>query len=278
MKKFHLKILFNIIGIGSASGICYKDNSIFLISDNGGYLYEYKTQTHDLEKTVIVDYEAAENIPKHLKPDFEAIATYNDRLFIFGSGSTENRNKMSTIDNKTKTVTISDISDLYSTMQSFANIKPEDFNIEGVVYNGTEWYFFQRGNGLNGKNGVFTISGENLSNNFSMLYNEIKLPKIKGIRATFTDAVFVGTDIYFLATAEDTQSTYLDGMVLGSLVGKLNLNTMKVSNTMVISSDLKFEGITLFEEKEGQLSFLLCEDNDTTLLESNIYQLDLTTD
>ncbi len=278
MRKFHLKILFHIIGIGSASGICYKDNSAFIISDNSGYLYEYKTLTNTLEKTIIVDYEAAENIPKHLKSDFEAIASFNDTLFIFGSGSTANRNKMSTVNTKTKTVSISDISDLYSAMQGFANIKPNDFNIEGVAYNGKDWYFFQRGNGKTGKNGVFTVSGANLSNEFSIFYNEIKLPKINGIRATFTDAVFVGSDIYFLATAENTQSTYLDGMVLGSLVGKLNLNTMKVSNSIIISSDLKFEGISLFEEKEGQLSFLLCEDNDTALLESNIYQLDLTKD
>ena len=274
MQKFKLEILFHIIGIGSASGIFYKDSSVFLISDNGGYLYEYNTTTNTVGKIAIADYEVSENIPKKLKPDFEAMASYGDSLYIFGSGSTENRNKMTVVDLKTQTVTMSSIADLYGAMQSFSGIKPEDFNIEGVVYNGKEWYFFQRGNGKSGKSGVYTVSGENLANSFSILYNEIKLPKIKGVRASFTDAVFVGNDIYFLACAEDSQSTYEDGAVMGSLIGKLDINKMKITATQVITNDIKFEGIAILEQKD-KLSFLLCEDNDTETLESNIYKLEI---
>ena len=273
MQKFQLEILFHIIGIGSASGLFYKDNSVFLISDNGGYLYEYNMDSKSLGKTVIVDHEMPENIPKKRKPDFEALAVYDDSLFVFGSGSTENRNKMATINKKTQTISISDISDLYGAMQSFGNIKPEDFNIEGVVYNGKEWYFFQRGNGQQGKSGIFTVSGKNLSNDFFILYNEIKLPKIEGIRASFTDAVFVDNDIYFLATAEDSKSTYEDGEIAGSLLGKINVDKMKITSTKVITNIHKFEGITLFEKTDKNITFLLCEDNDTETLESDIFKL-----
>jgi hypothetical protein len=38
------------------------------------------------------------------------------------------------------------------------------------------------------------------------------------------------TTAYFLATAEDTESTY-DGEVLGSLIGRINLKTMKIDFT-----------------------------------------------
>jgi hypothetical protein len=34
-----------------------------------------------------------------------------------------------------------------------------------------------------------------------------------------------------LATAEDTESTYDDGEVLGSLIGRINLKTMKIDFT-----------------------------------------------
>jgi hypothetical protein len=48
-----------------------------------------------------------------------------------------------------------------------------------------------------------------------------------------------------LATAEDTESTY-DDEVLGSLIGRINLKTMKIDFTQKISSTHKFEGLTLY--------------------------------
>jgi hypothetical protein len=273
MQKFRLEILFHLIGIGSASGLFYDNGSVFIISDNGGYLYEYKTQTAAFEKTAIVE-NGTENIPKKLKPDFEALAADDDKLYVFGSGSTENRNKMVTIDRKSKAVVSTvDLAYLYSAMQSFGQIKPLDFNIEGVVYSGEKWYFFQRGNGKKGENGIFTVSGNNLENDFSILYNEIKLPKIDGIRATFTDAVLVGNGMYFLAAAEDSNSVYEDGEVLGSLIGKMDMETMKVAFTGKITGKQKFEGIALFQQNDKEITFLLCEDNDTESLESDIYKL-----
>jgi hypothetical protein len=38
---------------------------------------------------------------------------------------------------------------------------------------------------------------------------------------------------------------------------------------------MKFEGLTLFYKNDKQIAFLLCEDNDTDLLESGIYKLSL---
>jgi hypothetical protein len=35
--KFTLELLFQIIGIGSASGLIYKDNSLLIIGDNSGF-------------------------------------------------------------------------------------------------------------------------------------------------------------------------------------------------------------------------------------------------
>lgn len=276
MQKFHLELLVQLIGIGSASGLLFKDHSVYVISDNGSYLYEYGLETKTLDKTKLIESDVSENIPKKIKPDFEALAEYGDTIYVFGSGSTENRNKMVSIDHKSKKVlTTTDLTDLYAMMQNFGNIKPTDFNIEGVVYDGQIWYFFQRGNGGTGKNGVFTVKAKDFQSDFSVLYNEFKLPKIKGIRTSFTDAVFVGTDIYFLATAENTTSTYDDGAVLGSIVGKINPEKMKIEFTRQISDSHKFEGISLFEKSNTQISFLVCEDNDTDVLESGIYKVTL---
>ncbi len=273
MVKFQLELLFHIIGIGSASGLIYKGDSVFIISDSSNALFEYNIKTQALEKTSLDGNPITDNIAKKAKADYEAIAHYGDDFYIFGSGSTPNRNKMVQVNTQTQTIKTVDLSYLYSLMQSFGSIKPEDFNIEGVVFTGEQWYFLQRGNGKSAQNGIFTVNGKNLENDFTVLYNAYKLPKIKGVRSSFTDAVLVDGQLYFIACAEDSASTYDDGEVLGSLIGSVNLETMKIQKTLQISNKQKIEGLTLYQTTTDQLEFLLCEDNDTHVLESNIYKL-----
>lgn len=158
-------------------------------------------------------------------------------------------------------------------MQNFASIKPEDFNIEGIIHDGENWYFFNRGNGISNKNTLFSLHAKKLDQEFSLLSNDYKLPKIKGVRTSFTDAILIENSIYFLATAENTQSTYDDGEVLGSIIGRINLETMKIDFTKKITSTNKFEGLTLYKKDNNKIEFLLCEDKDTETLESAIYKL-----
>lgn len=271
MENFQLQLLLKIIGLGSASGLLYSNNILLAIGDNSSFLYEYNFTNKQLQKHPIVE-NATENIIKKLKPDFEAITQFENNIYIFGSGSTQNRNIMVQLDARTKKpIATNDLSALYQTMQSFGEIKPDDFNLEGAIYDGTNWYLFNRGNGKNSKNAIFTIGGNNLTDDFSVIYNKIKLPKIKGIETTFTDAVWVNNKIYFLATAEDTQSTYDDGEVVGSIIGSINPETMKVEFTKKITKTAKLEGITVYEKLSTSITFLLCEDNDTEVQESNFY-------
>ena len=271
MENFQLQLLLKIIGLGSASGLLYSNNILLAIGDNSSFLYEYNFTNKQLQKHPIVE-NATENIIKKLKPDFEAITQFENNIYIFGSGSTQNRNIMVQLDARTKKpIATNDLSALYQTMQSFGEIKPDDFNLEGAIYDGTNWYLFNRGNGKNSKNAIFTIGGNNLTDDFSVIYNKIKLPKIKGIETTFTDAVWVNNKIYFLATAEDTQSTYDDGEVVGSIIGSINPETMKVEFTKRITKTAKLEGITVYEKLASSITFLLCEDNDTDVQESNFY-------
>lgn len=274
MGKFTLEILYHIIGIGSASGLIYKDNSLFIIGDNSGFLYEYAISTKTLQQHQIIE-NGIENIAKSEKPDFEAITHFGDTLYVFGSGSTQKRNKMVEINTVEKEIRTNDLADLYSVMQSFSEIRPEDFNIEGAIYTGEEWYLFNRGNGESAKNTVFTIQGKNLTNEFNIVFNNYKLPKIKGVRSSFTDAVQIDNKIYFLATAEDTKSTYNDGEILGSFIGCIDTKTMKINFTQKISDTHKFEGLTVYQNGSDKIEFLLCEDKDTEILETTIYKLSI---
>lgn len=277
MKKFQLDLFLKIIGISSASGLIYKNDSLYIISDNSNFLYEYSITKADLQKHPLIENEAVnENVPKNLKSDFEAIAQYDDDIFVVGSGSTAMRNKMIQLSESRKTVLQNhDLTDLYLSMQYFAGISPEDFNIEGVIFTGEKWYFFQRGNGKNAQNGIFTVESPYFTQGYSLLYTSYDLPKINGVPTSFTDAILVDDKFYFLAAAEDSQSTYLDGTVSGSSIGTINAKTMKLKKVLTITDTHKFEGLTLYKNNPKTLEFLLCEDQDNEVMESQIFKLTL---
>lgn len=277
MQKFKLELLFHIMGIGSASGLFFNGGSVFLISDNSNMLYEYNIAENKTDKISLAgnDYTGPlENIPKKDKPDYEAITAFNNELYIFGSGSKENRSSLTRYNMQAKTTGGPvDAIYLYLAMQGFSEISPEDFNIEAAVNDGEIWYLFQRGNGPAQQNGVFTLEGDINEFSVQIIYNPIELPTINGSQSSFTDAVKVGDKLYFIAAAESSNSTYLDGEVAGSLIGRMDIETMTVEFTQTISDRNKFEGITLYKDNGNSLEFLLCEDTDSDATESDIYRL-----
>jgi len=271
MKKIDLQPLFKISEIGSASGLVYKDNSLYIISDNSSYLYKYDINEKKINKIELFE-KSQENIPKIDKMDFESITLKGDKLYLFGSGSTSNRNKRIAYNLENTKIKEKDITNLFIKLRYKASINHEDLNIEGALYDNYKWYFFQRGNGAQSKNGLFIFNKEKKEINFTA----IELPKLQNIEATFTDAVLVDTQIYFLAAVENTTSTYDDGEILGSFIGSLSLNTFEVNFTELITNKNKFEGLTLFKNSDAAIEFLLCEDNDTKIMETVIYKLTIT--
>jgi hypothetical protein len=274
MEKFQLTLLFKIIGIGSASGLVYQDEKLYLISDNSTFLYEYSIPTEKLNKIALVE-NAQDNIAKKDKPDFEAIALKGNDLVLLGSGSTQNRNKVLKYDMNSKKIQVRDFGKMYEKIKSQLNITADELNIEGLIINAETLYFFQRGNGTQGKNGIIYANDDAENQQFKFV--PFDLPKIKNVPTTFTDAVLVNDTIYFLASAEDTTSTYLDGEVLGSIIGTIDLKSMTLTGSVQISATNKFEGLTLYKQSENEIEFLLCEDTDSDVLQSDIYLLKLKT-
>jgi hypothetical protein len=275
MNSFTLELLLHIIGIGSASGLFLKENTLYVVGDNSSYFYEYELKSSDLKRYGLTK-NPSENIEKKSKPDFEALAHYGNYVYLFGSGSTQKRTEMVKMNVETKALSPTlNLTALYKRMQSMAGINTENFNIEGVVYTGTAWYFFNRGNGNFGKNIIFTFQGNDLTSNSKITFTELKLPQINGISTSFTDAIIVEDKFYFLAAAENTNSTYHDGEIAGSIIGCIDIKTMKMQFTKEISNSHKFEGLTLKHHTTDELSFLLCEDNDSDQLQADIYLLKL---
>lgn len=276
MQKFQLELFFQIIGIGSASGLLFDGESLFLISDNSNVLYEYRMEDKSLEKIALTEGSVSqlEKIAKADKPDFEAMTERDGALYLFGSGSTEKRNTILPVDKKSKKPSSPiDATDLYIIMQDFGQINQENFNIEAAVNDGETWYLFNRGNGPAGQNGIFTLNGTIETTEFQIIFNEVKLPKIGKAPSSFTDAIKVGNKIYFLAAAEAGNSTYHDGEVAGSILGRIDIETMEIEMTETISLKNKFEGLTLYKDDGKTLQFLLCEDTDSDKDVSDIYKL-----
>lgn len=272
MQKITLEISFKIIGLGAASGLVFKDNSLFIISDNSSFLYEYQILENQLSKIVLLE-NSQENIPKKDKFDFESIVLTGNKIHLLGSGSTSKREKRIIYNLETKKVTEKELSKLYENLKQTTSISDEELNIEGVVFDNEKWLLFQRGNGTNSKNWIFKTNS--LKKATQTEFIEIELPKIKQVATTFTDAVLVEDKIYFLATAENTTSTYDDGEIFGSIIGRMDSTTFEIEFTQKISDTHKFEGLTLYHKNETEIQFLICEDNDSDVLETNIYQLTL---
>ena len=274
MENFKIKSEFNIAGISCASGLVYRGNSLFIISDNSSFPYEYHLLEKELNKIKLY-VDSQENIPKKDKYDFESIALKGNKLHLFGSGSTSKREKGITYNLKTNTIEEKDLSKLYKNIKQTNSISDEDLNIEGALFHNEKWHLFQRGNGANSRNGIAVLN-DNFDDNGTIDFIPIQLPKIKHVETSFTDAILVEDKIYFLATAEDTSSTYYDGEILGSIIGGMNSKTFEIEFTKKITDTNKFEGLTLYSKTNDNIEFLLCEDNDSEVLESTIYKLVLT--
>lgn len=270
MEKFQLSVLFKIIGIGSASGLVYHENKLYIISDNSTFLYEYKILNKRLDKIALVE-NPQDNIIKKEKPDFESITLKGNNLVLLASGSTDKRNKLFKYNINSKKIKEKSFEEFYRKLKSELEIKEDELNIEGLILNDKKIFLFQRGNGGNSKNGIIYADDELDNPKFKFI--PFELPNIKNVETTFTDAILVEDKIYFLAAAEDTSSTYDDGEVLGSIVGSIDLKTMKLESTILISNKHKFEGLTVYKKTATQLELLLCEDTDTEVLVTDIYSL-----
>ncbi len=266
MEKIELHPYCEIEGIGAASGLVYRANSLFIISDNSTYLYEYKLIEKQLNRIKLYQ-DSQENLAKKDKADFESITLFNNKLYIHGSGSTDKRQIRVKYDLDTRETQKKDVSKRYHKLSRAIGLTLNELNLEGCIIDTDYYYYFQRGNGVQAQNGIFKYSKRTKE----VVFTSVVLPKVKGIEATFTDAIAVDENIYFLAACEDTTSTYTDGEIYGTFLGCMDRKTNTVLFTHLLSDTHKFEGLALYQKSKEVLEFFLCEDNDTAVTVSTIY-------
>lgn len=270
--KYKLELFIEIEEKIAASGIFYHNDFLYLIGDDSLFLYCYSLKNASLLKIAITQ-KAEDNIIKAKKPDFEALSFFKNKLYLLGSGSTENRNLLYIYDLATKKFEEKNLTHLYKSLQLKHQISQEDWNIEGIIFYEEKILLFQRGNGKNQQNGILEIYDFEIDSPSTFI--KIETPKINNEKTSFTDAICVEDKIYFLASAEKSNSTYLDGEIEGTLLGVLRKNPFQIEKTVLLSNTIKLEGITLFKKEANKIIFLCCEDSDGKNSTTNVYKFSL---
>lgn len=277
MENLNLSLYTTINGMGGGSGLLYKNGVLYLASDDSFILFVYDKERDLLKKVVLnPNTKRLEQIEKINKPDFESITQVGDIIYIFGSGSTKSRCWMAEVDsNNLQLRELHSLDKLYEKVKKTNKIDAKDFNIEGTILYDDTALFFNRGNGPNKRNGVFKVRNWQNLELTNASYIDIPLPAIGGFSSGFTDAVLVDNLIYFLASAEDTVSSYHDGDILGSAIGILSFPDLNLEDFKIITTKYKLEGIDVLNIKKEKVEFILCEDADDGIAETGIFHLEI---
>ncbi|MCX6181263.1 MAG: hypothetical protein NT150_05010 [Bacteroidetes bacterium] len=268
--------------IPSGSAIEYINGHLFICGDDSSFLYKTDVDGKVLQKIKIYDWEEEGRIPKPLKPDFEAMANDGDEILLFGSGSLAPRNVLVKVNLQTEAVSTFSLEEFYEELKYEAQLKSEDFNIEGAAIYKNNLLLMNRGD-----NSIFTLNlkefyafvenGEELSNIEIVKYH---LPVLEGYMAGFSGACVVDDHLVFCASVEKTTDWINDGEILGSFIGLIHLceNSNEVLNCVRVMELEKFylekiEGVCVTGKKAGVIELKAICDNDngaSTLVEMEI--------
>jgi hypothetical protein len=240
-KIFDLKDPF----ISAASGLVVHDNKIFVISDDENFIGIYNFETQTGQKSVLFKEVLPDNklLRKKQKGDFEALVhlTHLKKLLVIPSGSTTNRMRGALLFENGEFAQEISFAPLYELLGD----QIKEINIEGGIAVDEELWLFQRGNGVENKNALIFL---NLTDflNASPLHPrilDVSLGNFHQVPLSFTDATKAEHVILFLSVAEDSQSTYLDGTVVGSVLGVMN-QLGEILDTMTLDTNSKPEGLS----------------------------------
>lgn len=219
---------------------------------------------------------------KKVKPDLEVLTQINETtLLALPSGSTNQRMRgcLISLGNGIPTsFTHIDCKPLYV---SLLNVFTE-LNIEGAVVTSNCMKLFQRGNGSEGKNAIINlkrevameqiIDGGILTSEAIEKITNYDLGKIQNSNLGFTDAAKsqISDKIFFLAAAENVQSTYDDGTFLGAVIGVMD-SKGELGTMSSLDCDEKPEGLYILDRDEPAHAYIIT-DSDNPTKSSRFYQ------
>ena len=152
----------------------------------------------------------------------------------------------------------------------------KELNMEGLLIRDDKVFLFQRGNSKKGKNGVAEMSLASWmkgikENDWSgkLKFDPVKVGTLSGVDLTVTDVAWSKYGLLVLASAEDTESAYADGVVYGTVLARLVDNKAEI--LAKFDPINKLEGLSVEETAEG-LELYLVEDADNPSKAGSLYK------
>lgn len=227
----------------SASGVEVVGTVAYVIGDDAPYLYQLDAATLAAgEPTRLFEtaHFSSGRIPKELKLDLECLtaltmATGETGLLVLGSGATAAREQGFWVPLPKGSPGVGavypvSLSGVYAALRA---LLPPGIvlNLEAAAATATELLLFQRTVGAATGNLLFRLP---LAATLDYLHHRtsqvppvqqqlFELPIIDGKPAGFSGATWFDDTLFVTASVEDTQDAVLDGAVLGSFVGVLEL-------------------------------------------------------
>lgn len=242
----------------AASGIVHHQGRLYVVADDSLDLL-----CTDLDGANAVSIPLSEGatgqLPKHLKPDFEALLLCGAELVAIGSGSTPARRRAIAFDPVTRSRRTIDLRPLYQAL----DLQLHELNIEGAVISGDDVFLAQRGNGARRENALVRLdrprfeqdlaAGALTANCFRELV-PVALGDLHGVPLSLTDLALGPRGVLlFTAAAEATLNPYDDGVVAGSLIGVVDRRGHVAPQPRVIAAGEKLEGLCWLESGELRL-------------------------
>jgi hypothetical protein len=271
MVKFIKRYEFNNPWITSASGlILHQDNFYVVADDELGLIKLHKDFNRPAEVIQLVEGKLPDDqkLRKKLKPDFESL-TYLpqlDSILCLGSGSKPQR-QIALLRNSSGQIRNLNLTKIYE----YLNNTFSELNLEGCTINEDQLILLQRGNGPSLQNAVIRIQLQHFlsDNHQGIQILPIQLGQLNNIPLSFTDATIYQKRLFFLAVAENSNSTYEDGEYSGAVIGEIQSDGM-IASMRQIDIPHKPEGLYMHQNK-----IFIVTDADDRKICSRLYEANL---
>lgn len=278
--------------ISAASGLSWVGEHLYVVADDALHLGCFNAHRGGAGTTIALlpgELPLDPKTRKAQKPDFEVLTHWREypgasggALFALGSGSKKNRCRCVVIPlnlngDVAGAIHVFELATLYAHLET----RVTALNIEGALFTPDEFWMFQRGNSVQGKNAIIRMPHESFqrclqndeetyANTIDIQIQEISLGEFNGISLGFTDATRLDNgSILFAAAAEDTEDTYHDGQCMGSVIGLMS-NEGVIQWQTPINLRCKVEGIAAQTFDDQTLECLLVTDADNAAVPADL--------
>lgn len=249
--------------VSAASGLAHDKIWSYIIADDERFLYAFTYKVCALNPVCIHKKENVQTYPlnskelpsdpkerSQAKADYEALIKISsgskNYLVVIPSGSKDSRVLGARFDLDKKTYRTLNFAPLYKHLKE----KIVGLNIEGVADTGAEIILFQRGNSQGAQSAMIYLNKLQvlaelellkLSEKSIMKIVPVDLGQVSGTSLGFSDAQYTEHGIYFIATAEATDSASKNGEIIGTQLGLMESDG-KIKKLAWFAGE-KFEGI-----------------------------------